>query len=100
MFSVTPAAGEPESAAACPASVLLATAGCLTFHRPEVAFRGVEVRSFGSEGANLEASVDVTNPNSYKIGVERLTYRLMVNGREAGGGTVEEATLLPPKETT
>jgi LEA14-like dessication related protein len=79
---------------------LLASAGCLTFRRPEVAFRGVEVRSFGSSGADLEASFDVTNPNNYKIGVESLTYRLTVNGRDAGGGTIDTATPLPAKETT
>lgn len=80
--------------------VVLGAAGCLTFRRPVVAFQGVEVRSFGSDGAELEATFDVTNPNSYKIGVERLTYRLTVNGQDAGGGTIEAATSLPGKERT
>lgn len=79
---------------------LLLAGGCVAFRRPEVAFRGVEVRSFGSDGADLEAALDVTNPNPYRIGVERLTYRFTVNGRDAGGGTVEQATALPAKETT
>jgi len=81
-------------------AMVLGTAGCLTFRRPVVTFRGVEVRSFGSDGAELEATFDVTNPNSYRVGVERLTYRLTVNGQEAGGGTIETATPLPAKETT
>jgi LEA14-like dessication related protein len=80
----------------------LAATGCLTFRRPQVAFRGVEVKSFGSDGADLDVSFDVTNPNSYKIRVERLTYRLTVNGQEAGGGTIDSTTLqpLPGKATT
>jgi LEA14-like dessication related protein len=81
-------------------AVVLGTAGCLTFRRPVVTFRGVEVHSFGSDGAELEATFDVTNPNSYKVGVERLTYRFTVNGQDAGGGTIETATSLPGKETT
>ena len=83
-----------------PLALVLASFGCVAFRRPEVAFRGVEVRSFGSDGADLEAALDVTNPNPYRIGVERLTYRFTVNGRDAGGGTVEQATALPAKETT
>lgn len=83
-----------------PLAVVLASFGCVAFRRPEVAFRGVEVRSFGSDGADLEAALDVTNPNPYRIGVERLTYRFTVNGRDAGGGTIEQATALPAKETT
>lgn len=77
----------------------LCAVGCLTFRRPEVAFRGVELKSIGSAGAELDANFDVTNPNSYRIGVERLTYRLTVNGHEAGSGTIDAATPLPPKET-
>jgi LEA14-like dessication related protein len=73
---------------------------CTVFRRPEVAFRGVEVRAFGSDGTKLEASFDVTNPNSYGIGVERLTYRITVNGLDAGGGSQDLPTALPPKATT
>ena len=88
------------SAAAALAILLLGAAGCLTFRRPEVAFRGVELKSIGSASAELDATFDVTNPNSYRIGVERLTYRLTVNGHEAGSGTIDAATPLPAKETT
>jgi LEA14-like dessication related protein len=81
-------------------AVLAAASGCLTFHRPEIAFRGVEVGSIGSSGLDLEANLDVHNPNSYKIGVEQLTYRLTVNGSDAGSGSVPEAIALPGKATT
>jgi len=74
--------------------------GCFTFRRPEVVFRGVELGSLGVSGAALEASFDVTNPNGYRIGVQRLTYHFVVNGRDAGGGAAEQETLLEAKATT
>ena len=77
------------------AAALVTLSGCVTFRRPEVTFRAVEVVSIGSAGAELEAAFDVTNPNSYEIRVRHLTYRITLNGREAGGGTVETETLLP-----
>ncbi|HYK41807.1 MAG TPA: LEA type 2 family protein [Thermoanaerobaculia bacterium] len=78
----------------------LAGAGCFTFRRPEVVFRGVELGSLDSSGAALEASFDVTNPNRYRIGVQHLSYRFKVNGRDAGGGAANEETVLEPKATT
>ncbi len=78
----------------------LAATACLTFHRPEVTFRGVAVSSIRSDGVNLQADLDVFNPNSYKIGVEKLSYRLRVNGNDAGSGEVEQPTSLPGKTTT
>jgi LEA14-like dessication related protein len=65
-----------------------------------VIFRGVAVRSLDSGGAAVEATFDVYNPNSYRIAVQRLTYKMTVEGREAGGGVVEEETALLPRETT
>ena len=79
---------------------LLAATGCLFFRRPEVVFRGVSVNAFGSGGAEVEAAMDVFNPNGYKIGVESLTYHLTVNGADSGGGTVDQAVSLPAKTTT
>ena len=83
--------------------LLLAAAagsGCFTFRRPEVVFRGVELGSLDVSGAALEASFDVTNPNRYRIGVRRLTYRVSVNGRDAGGGASDQETVLAGKATT
>lgn len=74
--------------------------GCFTFRRPEVVFRGVELGTLDSSGAALEASFDVTNPNRYRIGVQRLTYRVSVNGRDAGGGASDQETVLEGKATT
>lgn len=78
----------------------VAASGCLTFRRPEVVFRGVQLGSLDGSGAALEASFDVTNPNRYRIGVQRLTYHFVVNGRDAGGGAAEQETVLEAKATT
>jgi len=74
--------------------------GCVTFRRPEVAFHGVEVRSFGSAGAELAATFEVTNHNSYAIQLDHFTYRVTINGGEAGGASVDGVTTLPGHETT
>jgi len=78
----------------------LSSTGCLTFRRPEVAFHGVEVRSFGSAGAELAATFEVTNHNSYAIQIDHFTYRVTINGGEAGGASVDGVTTLPGHETT
>ncbi|MEO8191735.1 MAG: LEA type 2 family protein [Acidobacteriota bacterium] len=82
------------------AAVLVASSGCVFFRRPEVTFRGISVRSLTSSGADVEAALDIYNPNSYRITVQRLTYRATVEGRDAGGGTVDAETVLEGKQTT
>lgn len=82
------------------ALAVAAAAGCVAFRKPEVALRGVTVGSLDSAGGAFEAAFDVYNPNSYRIGVRRLTYRITVNGREAGAGAEEHETVLDAKTTT
>lgn len=79
---------------------LVGVSGCFTFRRPEVVFRGATLGSFDANGTALEASFDVTNPNRYRIGVRRLTYRITVNGRDAGSGAADSEAVLEPKATT
>ena len=78
----------------------LAASACITFRRPEVVFRGIQLGYLDTAGAGLEAAFDVTNPNHYRIGVQRLTYHFVVNGRDAGGGAAEQETVLEPRATT
>ena len=78
----------------------VAASGCLTFRRPEVVFRGVQLGSLDGSGAAVEATFDVHNPNGYRIGVQRLTYHFVVNGRDVSGGSAEQETILEPKATT
>jgi LEA14-like dessication related protein len=82
----------------------LAAAGCsrlamLAFQKPEITFRGVEVYSFGFDGASLDVLVDVYNPNGFGFAVERLTYDLHVEDMPWGSGETESSLAVPARDT-
>jgi LEA14-like dessication related protein len=59
--------------------LVLAGARCsAVFQRPELQFRGIRINAIGFEGASLEILVDLYNPNSYRLGLERLSYDLAI----------------------
>jgi len=70
------------------------------FQRPGVEFRGIVIDSFDSSGAMIEAAFDVDNPNSYRLSIQRLTYKIRIEGFEAGHGEESSTTLLPGKTVT
>jgi LEA14-like dessication related protein len=80
-------------AAAAGLALLLAGARCSqlagVFEKPELAFRGIRVNSVGLEGASLEILVDVYNPNTYRLGVERLSYDLAIENVHWGLGSTD-----------
>lgn len=59
------------------------------FQKPELEFRGIRVNAIGLEGATLEILVDVYNPNSYRLGLERLSYDLAIENIPWGVGSTE-----------
>lgn len=70
-------------------SVVLAAARCSSvFERPELRFRGIRVNSIGFDGASLEILVDVYNPNSYRLGLARLSYDLAIEDVHWGLGSM------------
>lgn len=77
--------------AALAAASLLFAVGCQSlamaaFKRPEITFRGIEVYSFGLEGASFDLLVDVYNPNSFGFGLDRVTYDLTLESVRLGTG--------------
>jgi LEA14-like dessication related protein len=78
-------------AAAAVFALLLAAARCSqfvgVFEKPELQFRGIRVNSVGLEGASLEILVDVYNPNSYRLGVDRFSYDLAIEDVHWGLGS-------------
>jgi len=78
-------------AAAAGFVLLLAGARCSrfagVFEKPELQFRGIQVNSVGLDGASLEILVDVYNPNSYRLGVERFSYDLAIEDVHWGLGS-------------
>lgn len=81
--------------AAAGLALLLAGARCSqfagVFEKPELEFRGLRVTSVGLEGASLEILVDVYNPNSYSLGVERFSYDLAIENVHWGLGSTPNA---------
>lgn len=70
-------------------SLVLSVAGCSAiFETPELQFRGIRVNSIGIEGASLEILVDVYNPNSYRLGLARLSYDLAIENVHWGVGSL------------
>ena len=56
----------------------LGTSGCV--RRPEVALQAVEVSRLGLSGGSLLVTLEVTNPNSFALDSEQLTYALELEG--------------------
>lgn len=54
------------------------TAGCV--RRPEVALQAVEVSRLGLSGGSLLVTLEVTNPNSFALDSEQMTYALELEG--------------------
>ncbi|HEU5249679.1 MAG TPA: LEA type 2 family protein [Thermoanaerobaculia bacterium] len=73
--------------------VALAGARCSqlagVFEKPELDFRAIRINAIGLEGATLEILVDVYNPNSYRLGLERLSYDLAIEDIPWGVGSTE-----------
>ena len=71
-------------------TVVLLGWGCAAvFEQPELQFRGIRVNSIGYDGASLELLVDVFNPNSYRLGLERFSYDLAIEGISWGLGNTD-----------
>jgi len=68
-----------------------ATAAQAVFTQPDVAFRGVGIRSIGVEGADLEVLLNIYNPNAYSLGASQMRYRLLVDSLELGSGAIDSA---------
>ncbi|HET9793821.1 MAG TPA: LEA type 2 family protein [Thermoanaerobaculia bacterium] len=80
---------------AAPFATALAAAACLSFRPPTVAFAGVAVSDVTREKATLDVDLAVENPNGYRLGVRRLTYRLSIGGEPAGEGSLDSAVSVP-----
>ena len=82
-----------------------AVSGCATaaqaiFTQPDVAFRGVGVRSVGLDGADVVVLLNIYNPNGYSLGASQLRYRLLVDSVEIGGGAIDSAFTVPKGDST
>ena len=85
----------------CGAAVVTgcATAARAVFTQPDVAFRGVGVRSVGLDGAVFEIQLHLFNPNAYSLGASALRYRLMVDSVEVGAGALDSGFTVARRDS-
>ena len=76
-----------------------ATAAKAVFTQPDVAFRGVGIRSIGIEGADLEVLLNIYNPNAYSLGASQLHYRLLVDSLELGNVAIDSAFTVARRDS-
>jgi LEA14-like dessication related protein len=82
------------------AVILFATQCAAAFQKPELQFRAIRINSIGIDGASLDILVDVYNPNAYGLGVERLSYDLMIENVHWGVGSTDLPIALDAGRST
>jgi LEA14-like dessication related protein len=64
------------------------------FEKPELQFRGLRVDAVGLEKASLEILVDVYNPNSDRLRVDRFSYDLAIEDTHWGLGSTTDPIMV------
>jgi len=84
-------------------SVALAGARCSNlaaiFEKPDLQFRGLRVNSIGFDGASLDILVDVYNPNSYGLALQRFSYDLAIESVHWGLGSTDSPMAVEARNT-
>lgn len=78
----------------------LACSMSAVFEKPELEFRGIRIGSIGLGGASVDVVVDVYNPNSYRLGLDRFTYDLTIENVRFGVGEIEAPVSVDGRSTT
>ncbi|HED53548.1 MAG TPA: hypothetical protein ENJ00_05035 [Phycisphaerales bacterium] len=61
--------------------------GCSSYAPPQLALTSARIAEESPEGVVIDLSIDVSNPNEQDMPLERVTYRLTLDGRPAFSGT-------------
>ncbi|MBX3173028.1 MAG: LEA type 2 family protein [Gemmatimonadaceae bacterium] len=80
-------------------AALLMTAGCATLARqaftaPTVEVRDVKVRNIGLAGGTLDVTLDIQNPNEYRIDARKITYEFFVDTTRVVTGEIDRLVTL------
>ena len=78
----------------------LACSMSAVFEKPELEFRGIRIGAIGLGGASVDVVVDVYNPNSYRLGLDRFTYDLTIENVRFGVGEIEAPVSVDGRSTT
>ncbi len=84
------------------ATALLTATGCATLARqafiaPTVEVRDVKVRTIGLTGGTLDVTLDLQNPNDYRLDAKQITYQFFVDSTKVVAGVVDRLVTLEEK---
>ena len=84
------------------ATALLTATGCATLARqaftaPTVEVRDVKVRTIGLTGGTLDVTLDLQNPNEYRLDAKQITYQFFVDSTKVVAGVVDRLVTLEEK---
>src|SRR5687768_2450870 len=77
-----------------------ATLGLNTFREPVVHFNDAKLRGLGLSGGSVDVVLSIYNPNRFDLNATRLTYRLMVEDRDLGTGSLNNAFRVGDNDST
>lgn len=75
----------------------LLIAGCagLFFEEPTITLKEIHARQLSLTDASLVFVAEIRNPNRYELRLTSLDYTVHLDGREAGGGSLQKEISVP-----
>ena len=72
-------------------------AGCagLFFEEPTITLKEIHVRQISLTDASIVFVAEIQNPNGYELRLKSLDYTVHLDGREAGGGSLQKEISVP-----
>lgn len=64
---------------------------------PKIKLKGVKLKEMGFTSADVVAQVEIRNPNDFRLGLNRLDYKLAINNTNWGSGKIRQPTSIPSK---
>lgn len=75
--------------------VLSVLVGCLSYEEVKVVrVVGTDVKSFSMEGAEVDITLQISNPNNYKITISNFNLDIFINGTKIGKADVASRVVL------
>jgi LEA14-like dessication related protein len=87
------------------ALVMATTVGCASvaravFREPVVTYRDAVITGLGLTGGNLEVTLSIFNPNSFRLDGTGITYRLAVDSVPFGNGSLSDRFTVQEGDST
>jgi LEA14-like dessication related protein len=85
-------------------AVVVAAAGCASlarqaFQEPVVSVRDVRLTGIGLNGGSVDVSLNVYNPNNYRLDATRVTYQLLFDTVTFATGAITERQTVQGRDT-